>query len=94
MMSVEMKAGAGSIAAGSVLQIGLSGRFQRDANPARTGPRATCGSAFLLEHDRLEKAAFAHQVKAARHAFPDRALVHDPEKWKPVFGKDHAQTEA
>jgi hypothetical protein len=20
------------------------------------------------------------------------ALEHDPEKWKPVFGKDHAQT--
>jgi hypothetical protein len=33
MMSVEMKAGAGSVAAGSVLQIGLSGRFQRDAIP-------------------------------------------------------------
>jgi hypothetical protein len=21
-----------------------------------------------------------------------RRLEHDPEKWKPVFGKDHAQT--
>jgi hypothetical protein len=24
--------------------------------------------------------------------FKSAALAHDPEKWKPVFGKDHAQT--
>jgi hypothetical protein len=24
----------------------------------------------------------------------DLALEHDPEKWKPVFGKDHAQTKS
>jgi hypothetical protein len=23
-----------------------------------------------------------------------RRLEHDPEKWKPVFGKDHAQTKS
>jgi hypothetical protein len=22
---------------------------------------------------------------------PENALAHDPEKWEPVFGKDHAQ---
>jgi hypothetical protein len=25
-------------------------------------------------------------------ALPENALEHDPEKWVPVFGKDHAQT--
>jgi hypothetical protein len=25
---------------------------------------------------------------------PARASEHDPEKWEPVFGKDHAQTES
>jgi hypothetical protein len=25
-------------------------------------------------------------------SFKSAALEHDPEKWKPVFGKDHAQT--
>jgi hypothetical protein len=27
-------------------------------------------------------------------AFPALALEHDPEKWKPVFRKDHAQTKS
>jgi hypothetical protein len=35
----------------------------------------------------------------AREAFCGRSararrLEHDPEKWKPVFGKDHAQTKS
>src|SRR5439155_4593589 len=29
---------------------------------------------------------------AHRHADGAAALEHDPEKWEPVFGKDHAQT--
>jgi hypothetical protein len=24
----------------------------------------------------------------------DKALVHDPEKWEPVFGQDHAQAKS
>jgi hypothetical protein len=24
----------------------------------------------------------------------EQQLEHDPEKWKPVFGKDHAQTKS
>jgi hypothetical protein len=27
-----------------------------------------------------------------RRAGGQRRLEHDPEKWKPVFGEDHAQT--
>jgi hypothetical protein len=26
--------------------------------------------------------------------FLARTLEHDPEKWEPVFGKDHAQTKS
>jgi hypothetical protein len=32
-------------------------------------------------------------MKQARERFNERRdLAHDPEKWIPVFGKDHAQT--
>src|SRR5690349_9686484 len=27
-----------------------------------------------------------------RHRTTRRILLHDPERWKPLFGKDHAQT--
>jgi hypothetical protein len=49
-------------------------------------------------HVAPEAPALAHSavraaVAEARKLCPDLALLeHDPEKWEPVFGKDHAQT--
>ena len=48
----------------------------------------------------------ASDHRSARHRRRDRAIIaqaaraagarleHDPEKWRPVFGKDHAQTKS
>jgi hypothetical protein len=48
------------------------------------------------EGDKLVGAmgAVAAAVAAARSIVitPNLSLEHDPEKWKPVFRKDHAQT--
>jgi hypothetical protein len=39
---------------------------------------------------------FAAIAKNAEHGLPDSSdwLEHDPEKWKPVLRKDHAQTKS
>src|SRR3954467_10700074 len=34
------------------------------------------------------------QQRARHRCLPRRSIEHDPEKWKPVFGKDHAQTKS
>jgi hypothetical protein len=44
--------------------------------------RARCGSRLVIR----DNALFAKLTNKMT------ALEHDPEKWKPVFGKDHAQT--
>jgi hypothetical protein len=33
-------------------------------------------------------------MNLAIDALQTMTLEHDPEKWKPVFGKDHAQTKS
>jgi 3-(3-hydroxy-phenyl)propionate hydroxylase len=53
---------------------------------------ATPGATYLLRPDQHLAARWrtfdAGKIAQARA----RALEHDPEKWEPVFGKDHAQT--
>ena len=59
------------------------GAVVADANHA---PRGIVRVAFCC----FSPDAAAHH----RAAFVDFGLEHDPEKWKPVFGKDHAQTKS
>jgi hypothetical protein len=46
------------------------------------------------DHSRpvLASSKFGHVRYAAESESKFRALEHDPEKWEPFFGKDHAQT--
>jgi hypothetical protein len=50
------------------------------------------GVAFCIEHS----CRFDENVglPGARSSVSTEALEHDPEKWKPIFGKDHAQTKS
>jgi hypothetical protein len=48
------------------------------------------GSAAILRRDLIAGAVDAAGMPVRPLAMP--ALEHDPEKWGPVFGKDHAQT--
>jgi hypothetical protein len=61
---------------------------ERDANPVRVWVPRFClvasGGAF----------GFDFFQNAPRRVASPKGLEHDPEKWEPVFGKDHAQTKS
>jgi hypothetical protein len=50
--------------------------------------------AFALRTQKTGNAvdAAALAARAAQYLNEAERLEHDPEKWEPVFGKDHAQT--
>jgi hypothetical protein len=51
---------------------------------------------MLIVHQSIPRLAWTRieraPTKTAMDARFPRVLEHDPEKWKPVFRKDHAQT--
>src|SRR5215510_6214953 len=66
--------------------------FGRFAYSLRNSSDLTISSARQLHVLVPERACCLSSI-AAICAAPE-ALEHDPEKWKPVFGKDHAQTKS
>src|SRR6185295_11864531 len=62
------------------------------ASRLRQGSRADARSRpFLRSRRRASgRADGNHGFSWGRHAGGSATLMHDPEKWKPVFGKDHA----
>src|SRR5262245_16016642 len=58
---------------------------------ARDDSRDTCDAyAIALPHAGRGRASGTSCAAAFHHELRKRALEHDPEKWVPVFGKDHA----
>ncbi len=53
---------------------------------------ATPGATYLVRPDQHLCARWRSFDAAAIKRARERALAHDPEKWRPVFGKDHAPT--
>src|SRR6202011_6375397 len=61
--------------------------------PTRAGPSSSRRHAWSVKAGPEALAPAAAPRKSARcliRSMAGRALEHDPEKWTPVFGKDHA----
>src|SRR5271169_6479162 len=71
---------------------------QRELGIRRRRPDAAADRQHQRSADQGERAqiSLAARPPAGRSSFAERSwtLEHDPEKWKPVFRKDHAQSKS
>jgi hypothetical protein len=72
----------------------LLGRPPRPRGRAAAGesPATPASSAASLQIRERDDARSPHEARALSSASRRASLEHDPEKWVPVFRKDHAQT--
>jgi hypothetical protein len=50
---------------------------------------------WLQAMEKSDRSVIGVDLRAIQFGWPiGMPLAHDPEKWKPVFGKDHAQTKS
>jgi hypothetical protein len=60
--------------------------------PAMIAAAITLGAVWPVRFEANIRRSHRRGLIPARFRETKRRLMHDPEKWKPVFGKDHAQT--